>query len=95
MLNNSKSRYTGFTEEPFNFLSSCFDKWCTGSWEKARIFITRRNISKAFYGRLYPSSFELDVVLCSMCVIPLQQEVALFACLSSGWATTMGRLLGP
>jgi len=41
------------------------------------------------------SSFELDVVLCSMSVIPLNTEAALFACLSSGYATTTGRLLGP
>jgi len=41
------------------------------------------------------TSFELDVVLCSASVITLHTEAVLFVCLSSGWATTTGRLLGP
>jgi len=38
---------------------------------------------------LFSSSFEPDVVLCR------NTEAVLFACLSSGWDTTTGRLLDP
>jgi len=40
------------------------------------------------------SSFEPDIV-CSLSAIPLQHRTVLFACLSSGWATITGRMLGP
>jgi len=43
------------------------------------------------------SLFEPDVVLCSVPVIPYYSntEDVLLTCLSSGWAITMCRLLGP
>jgi len=40
-------------------------------------------------------SFELDVVLCYVLSYHFNTEAALFTCLSSGWVTTTGRLLGP
>jgi len=47
------------------------------------------------------SSFEPDVALCSHCSVSViyryrsNTEAVLFACLSSGWATTTGRLRDP
>jgi len=48
-----------------------------------------------FIQLLLSSSFERDVLLCWCLPYHSNTEAVLFACLSSGWFTTMGRQLGP
>jgi len=88
LIKINKIRHLYKLHKPFSQLTSVVST-------RKKILLSRKLWIESSPNPNAASSFELDVVLCSLSILPLQHRSCSVCMSLSGWATTTGRMLGP